>query len=44
MVFPIVAPTTPGDHDLTILNLHYVRKLSSKYDLFCQSGSWEEDF
>ena len=29
---------------LTILNLHYIRKLSYKYDLFWLSGSVEEDF
>ena len=29
---------------LTILNLHYIRKLSYKYDLFWLSGFVEEDF
>ena len=45
MVFPIVAPPDPqGIMMLTILNLHYIRKLSCKYDLFYLSGSVEEDF
>ena len=34
----------PGIMMLTILNLHYIRKLSCKYDLFWLSGSGEEDF
>ena len=29
---------------LRILNLHYIRQLSGKYDLFWLSGSGEEDF
>ena len=28
----------------TNLNLHYIRKLSYKFQLFWPSGSWEEDF
>ena len=45
MIFPIVAPPDPpGIMMLTILNLHYIRKLSCKYDLFWLSGSVEKDF
>jgi hypothetical protein len=45
MVFPIVAPPDPGDHNLKKLeSIHYIRKLSCKYDLFWLSGSGEEDF
>ena len=29
---------------LKILNLHYIRQLSCKYDLFWLSGSGKEDF
>ena len=46
MVFPIVAPSDPraGTMVCTNLNLHYIRKLSCKYELFWLSGSGEEDF
>ena len=43
--FPYCGPSRPpGTMMLTILNLHYIRKLSCKYDLFWLSGSGEEDF
>jgi hypothetical protein len=43
--FPYCGPSRPrGTVVLTILNLHYIRKLSCKYDLFWLSGSGEEDF
>ena len=43
--FPYCGPfRPPGVMVLTILNLHYIRKLSCKYDLFWLSGSGEEDF
>jgi hypothetical protein len=35
---------TPGTMMWTIVNLHYIRKLSCKYDLFWLNGSGEEDF
>jgi hypothetical protein len=42
--FPYCGPSrTPGTIMRTILNLHYIRKLSCEYDLFWLSGS-EEDF
>jgi hypothetical protein len=42
--FPSGGPfPTPRDHDLK-RNLHNIRKLSCKYDLFWLSGSGEEDF
>jgi hypothetical protein len=45
MVFPIVGPSWPlGTMMWTILNLHYIRKLSCIYDLFWLSGFGEEDF
>jgi hypothetical protein len=34
---------SPGTMMWTILNLHYIRKLSCKYDLFWLTGSGEED-
>ena len=43
--FPYCGPSRPpGIMMLTILNLHYIRQLSCKYDLFWLSGSGEEDF
>jgi hypothetical protein len=40
--FPIVAPPNPlGTMIWTDLNLHYIRKLSYKYELFWLSGSRE---
>ena len=43
--FPYCGPSRPPwTMMLTILNLHYIRKLSCKYDLFWLSGSEEEDF
>jgi hypothetical protein len=43
MVFPIVAPIDPTRTMIwTNLNLHYIRKLSCRYDLFWLSGSWED--
>ena len=43
--FPYCGPSRPpGIMMLTILNLHYIRKLSCKYDLYWLSGSGEEDF
>ena len=43
--FPYCGPSRPpGIMMLTILNLHYIRKLSCKYDVFWLSGSVEEDF
>ena len=43
--FPYCGPSrTPGIMMLTILNLHYIRKLSCKYDLLWLSGSGGEDF
>ena len=43
--FPYCGPSRPpGTMMLTILNLHYIRQLSCKYDLFWLSGSVEEDF
>ena len=43
--FPYCGPSrSPGTMTWTILNLHYIRKLSCKYDLFWLSGSGEEDF
>ena len=41
--FPYCGPSRPpGTMMLTILNLHYIRKLSCKYDLFWLSGSGED--
>jgi hypothetical protein len=43
--FPYCGPSRPsGTMMWTILNLHYIRKLSCKYDLFWLSGSGEEAF
>ena len=43
--FPYCGPSRPpGIMIRTILNLHYIRKLSCKYDLFWLSGSEEQDF
>jgi hypothetical protein len=42
MVFPIVAPPDPRDHDVTILNLHYIKKFPCKYNLFWLGGSGED--
>jgi hypothetical protein len=43
--FPYCGPSRPpGTMMWTILNLHYIRKLSYKYDLFWLTGSGEEDF
>jgi hypothetical protein len=43
--FPYCGPSRPpGTMMWTILNMHYIRKLSYKYDLFWLSGSWKEDF
>ena len=33
-----------GAMNLTNFNLHYIRKLQCKFQLFWLSGSWEEDF
>jgi hypothetical protein len=42
--FPYCGPSGPlGTMMWTILNLHYIRKLSCKYDLFWLTGSGEED-
>jgi hypothetical protein len=42
--FPYRGPTqSPGTMMWTVLNLHYIRKLSYRYDLFWLSGSGEED-
>jgi hypothetical protein len=41
--FPYCGPSRlPGTMMWTILNLHYIRKLSCKYDLFWLSGSGED--
>jgi hypothetical protein len=40
MVFLIVAPPDPQG---SILNLHYIRKYSCKYDTFWFSGSGEKE-
>ena len=41
--FPYCGPSRPpGIMMWTILNLHYIRKLSCKYDLFWLSGSGED--
>jgi hypothetical protein len=43
MVFPICGPSRPlGTLACTNLNLHYIRKLSCKYELFWLSGSGED--
>jgi hypothetical protein len=43
--FPYCCPSRlPGAMMWTILNLHYIRKLSCKYYLFWLSSSGEEDF
>jgi hypothetical protein len=43
--FPYYGPSPPlGTMMGTILNLHYIRKLLWKYELFWLSGSGEEDF
>jgi hypothetical protein len=43
--FPYCGPSwSPGTMMWTILNLHYIRKLSWKYDLFWLSGSGEKNF
>ena len=42
--FPYCGPSRPPGTMLTILNLHYIRQFSCKYDLFWLSGSGEEDF
>ena len=43
--FPYCGPSRPkGTMMLTILNLHYIRQLSCKYDLFWLSGSGEKVF
>ena len=45
MTFPYCCPSRlRGTMVWTILNLHYIRKLSCKYDLFWLSDSSEEDF
>jgi hypothetical protein len=45
MVFSFCGPSRlPGTKILTNFNLHYVRKLSCKDELFWLSGSWKEDF
>ena len=41
--FPYCGPSRPpGTMMLRILNLHYIRQLSCKYDLFWLSGSGED--
>jgi hypothetical protein len=41
--FPYCSPSQPlGTMIWTNLNIHYIRKLSCKYDLFWLSGSWED--
>jgi hypothetical protein len=43
--FPYCGPSQPPGTMIWInLNLHYIRKLSCKYELFWFFGSWEEDF
>ena len=43
--FPYCGPTQSLEAMiLTNLNLHYVKKLPGKIELFWLSGSWEEDF
>jgi hypothetical protein len=43
--FPHCGPSrSPGIMIWTNLNLQYIRKLSCKYELFCLSGSFKEDF
>ena len=43
--FPYCGPSRPpGTKMFTILNLHYIKQLSCKYDLFWLSGSGGEDF
>jgi hypothetical protein len=43
--FPYCGPSRPpGTMIWRDLNLHYIRKLSCKYDLFWLSGSGGEDF
>jgi hypothetical protein len=43
--FPYWGPIRPtGTMMWTILNLHYIRKLSCNYELFWISRSGEEDF
>jgi hypothetical protein len=43
--FPYCAPSRPpGTMMWTILNLHYIRYLSCKYDLFWLCGFGEEIF
>jgi hypothetical protein len=43
--FPYCGPSWPPKTMVwTNLNLHYIRKLSCKYELFWLSGLWEEDF
>jgi hypothetical protein len=42
--FPYCGPSwPPGTNVCTNLNLHYIRKLSCKYELFWLSGLWEEN-
>jgi hypothetical protein len=43
--FPYCGPIwSPGTMVWTNLNLHYIRKLSCKYELLWLSGSEEKDF
>jgi hypothetical protein len=43
--FPHCDPSrSPGTMMWTILNLHYIRKLSCKSDLFWLTGSGEKEF
>jgi hypothetical protein len=43
--FPYYGPSRPPETMISRnLNLHYIRKLSWKYDLFWLYGSGEEDF
>jgi hypothetical protein len=43
--FPYCGPTQPpGTMIWRNLNLHYIRKISCKFDLIWLSGSGEEDF
>jgi hypothetical protein len=45
IVSPLVSPTlTLGTIICTSLNLHYVKKLSCKYELFWVSGSQGKNF
>jgi hypothetical protein len=43
--FPYCGPSWPTETMMwTILNLHHIKKLSCKYDLFWLTGSGEEYF